>query len=62
MNENELKTRCQKMIKEMGIPKTKFADHSKIGRSTYYAWQSGRITLSDVKLAGIINFLEKYGF
>lgn len=62
MNEKDLKNRCQKMIKEMGIPKTRFADRAQIGRSTYYAWQSGRITLSDVKLAGIEKFLKQFGY
>lgn len=62
MYAKNLKLRCQIMIKTLGIPKTKFADHAGIGRSTYYAWQSGRITLSDLKLNGIENYLEKYGF
>ncbi len=62
MNENILKTRCTRMIEELGIAKTKFADNIGIGRSTYYAWQSGNLNLSETQLTKINNYLNKYGF
>jgi predicted transcriptional regulator len=50
------------MIDELNIKANKFADTVQIGRSTLYAWWSGKLILSEATAQRIDEYLTRYGF
>lgn len=61
-NQDELIRRTHQMIDELNIKANKFADTVQIGRSTLYAWWSGKLILSEATAQRIDEYLTRYGF
>lgn len=58
----KLKERCNKFIKEIGIPITVFCKNIGVSRTQYYAWQKGERNLPRNMEQRILDYLEKYNF
>ena len=54
--------RTIRFLDEMGTPATKFCERVQIAGSTFYAWRSGKLKLSDDTLARIDEYLRRYNF
>lgn len=54
--------RATRFLDEMGTPSTKFCERVQIAGSTFYAWRSGKLKLSDDTLARIDDYLRRYNF
>ena len=54
--------RAIRFLDEMGTPSTKFCERVQIAGSTFYAWRSGKLKLSDDTLTRIDEYLRRYNF
>lgn len=54
--------RCENFINELGVRIDKFCDNAGIGKTTYYQWKKGNITISDRIKANIDQYLQKFGY
>ena len=61
-NNQTVMERAMRFLDEMGTPSTKFCERVQIAGSTFYAWRSGKLRLSDDTLARIDDYLRKYNF
>ena len=57
-----LKRRCKRFTDELNIKVALFCDSVGIGRSTYYKWLKGEITISDELQEKLDAYISKYGF
>ena len=62
MDNQTLIKRCDKCIKEVGLRVDRFCENAEIGKSTFYRWKKGKITISDRKKANIDLYLQKFGY
>ena len=58
----EVLERVSRFLDEMATPVTKFCERVKIAGSTFYAWRSGQLRLSEPTLQRIENYIQKYNF
>lgn len=61
MSKNLLE-RCEHFISELGVSKSKFCRNVQISESSYYAWRTGHLTLSEETLKRIDEYLKNYNF
>lgn len=57
-----MKTRIQRFLTELGLPKTRFCKGIGISTQALNAWLRDDLRLSDSTLKRIDNYLRKYGF
>lgn len=62
MDQGSIIDRTHKMIDELHINTTKFANEIGIARSSLYSWWAGNMKFSNHRLAIIDQYLKRYGF
>ena len=58
----DLLARCEQFMDELGITVTNFCKRVRLSRSGFYAWQAGRISLSNATQHRIDAYLKQYDF
>lgn len=58
----DLLARCEQFIDELGVTVTSFCKRVNLSRSGFYAWQTGRISLSNATKHRIDSYLKQYNF
>ncbi len=59
---SNLLDRCKQFMDVLGISVTNFCKRVHLSRSGFYAWKTGRISLSDATRQRIDNYLKQYHF
>ncbi len=59
---DDLKSRCDRFLFELGIPVTRFCGKISLSKSGYYGWKSGQLKLAETTLQRIDEYLKKYNF
>lgn len=57
-----MKTRIERFLSELGLPKTRFCKGVGISTQALNAWIRGNLKLADSTLTRIDNYLRRYGF